>query len=165
MDKQIKKIRIVTIIFMVFLILSGLTAIPLEWELSLVNHWFEGGNSLLADWYHKTYNTILGVNSDYPVIIYGFDWLAFAHIVIATVFIGPIIDPIRSKWIYVFGMLACVMVFPFAFIMGEVRGIPIFWRLIDCSFGILGLIPLIYCYKKIQLLEKLKTNTHKLKTL
>jgi hypothetical protein len=33
------------------------------------------------------------------------------------------------------------------------RGIPLFHQLIDCSFGIIGFIPLYYCYKKIKSLE------------
>ncbi len=39
-------------------------------------------------------------------------------------------------------MIACVLVVPLALICGPLRGIPFFWRLIDCSFGILGFIPL-----------------------
>jgi hypothetical protein len=34
--------------------------------------------------------------------------------------------------------------------MGAVRGIPIGWRLIDCSFGILGIIPLWLCHREIK---------------
>lgn len=39
-------------------------------------------------------------------------------------------------------MIACVLVIPTALIFGEIRGIPLWWRLLDCSFGIFGLIPL-----------------------
>ena len=39
-------------------------------------------------------------------------------------------------------MIACGLVVPLALICGPLRGIPFFWRLIDCSFGILGIIPL-----------------------
>ncbi|HTE00618.1 MAG TPA: hypothetical protein VK668_15100, partial [Mucilaginibacter sp.] len=49
-----------------------------------------------------------------------------------------------------FGMIACVMIFPLAFIAGPVRGIPIYWRFIDCSFGIIGFIPLYYTRKYIK---------------
>jgi hypothetical protein len=31
--------------------------------------------------------------------------------------------------------------------MGEIRQIPIYWRLIDIMFGVLGAIPLLYCLK------------------
>jgi hypothetical protein len=40
------------------------------------------------------------------------------------------------------GMLACLLVVPMALTFGALRAIPWWWRLIDCSFGALGLIPL-----------------------
>jgi hypothetical protein len=86
---------------------------------------------------------------------YGYDWLAFAHIVIAIVFIGPYQDPVKNKWVVEFGMIACILIIPFAMIAGYFRGIPVWWRLIDCSFGILGMIPLVISYRKIHLLEEL----------
>jgi hypothetical protein len=31
--------------------------------------------------------------------------------------------------------------------MGPLRGIPFYWRLIDCSFGVAALLPLLLCRK------------------
>ena len=42
-------------------------------------------------------------------------------------------------------MLACAGVIILALVCGPIRGIPVFWTLIDCSFGIVGAIPLVYC--------------------
>jgi len=42
-------------------------------------------------------------------------------------------------------MMACLLVVPYAFVFGGLRGIPVYWRLIDCSFGIIGIVPLWYC--------------------
>ncbi len=81
--------------------------------------------------------------------------MAFAHIVIATAFIGPLRDPVRNKWIIDWAMLACIGVFPLAFIAGNVRGIPWFHIFIDCSFGVVGLIPLAIVRKWINQLERL----------
>jgi len=92
---------------------------------------------------HDTYR-------QYPFIAYGTDWLAFAHIVIAIVFWGPLRDPVKNIWVVEFGMIACGLVVPLALICGPLRGIPFFWRLIDCSFGILGFIPLWMARKDIQ---------------
>jgi hypothetical protein len=39
-------------------------------------------------------------------------------------------------------MLACIMVIPTALICGAVREIPLWWRALDSSFGIVGFIPL-----------------------
>jgi len=47
------------------------------------------------------------------------------------------------------------MIFPMALIAGHILGIPFFWQLIDCSFGMAGLIPLSYCYHEIEQLEEL----------
>ncbi len=81
----------------------------------------------------------------YPFLAYGTDWLAFGHFVIALAFIGPLRDPRRNSWVIDFGLLACVAVIPFAVVMGQLREIPLFWRLVDCSFGAIGMIPLLYC--------------------
>ncbi len=88
-------------------------------------------------------------------ISYGYDWLAFAHIVIAIAFLGPLQNPVRNIWIIEFGCIACVLIFPVAMIAGHVRDIPFFLRLIDCSFGVLGLIPLVICYRKTKVLENI----------
>jgi hypothetical protein len=48
-----------------------------------------------------------------------------------------------NKWIITFGLIACGGVIPLALIAGHVRGIPFPWRLIDCSFGVFGAIPLV----------------------
>jgi hypothetical protein len=43
------------------------------------------------------------------------------------------------------GLVACAGVIPLALICGPIRGIPFYWRLIDCSFGVFGALPLLYC--------------------
>ena len=78
----------------------------------------------------------------YSFLAYGTDWLAFAHIMIGIVFLGPLKDPVKNLWVVEFGMIACLLVIPLALVCGPIRGIPWFWRLVDCSFGVFGLIPL-----------------------
>jgi len=146
--------------FISALIISGLTAFALETELNwLLRIWPDWNSGVLYSWILKTYTAIRDTNRQYPFMAYGYDWLAFAHLVIAVAFIGPWRDPVRNSWIIEFGMIACVGVFPLAFIAGPVRGIPLYWRLIDCSFGVIGLIPLAIVYKKIRLLAVSKKYT------
>lgn len=157
-EKQMKGIRRWIVFFIIALVFSGVTAFALETELGwLLDHW-PGGGDLdgrgMRGWVGEVYGALRETNVRWPYLAYGYDWLAFAHLVIAVAFIGPLIDPVRNKWVVLFGMIACVMVFPLAFIAGAVRGIPIYWRLIDCSFGVVGLAPLGVCYYKIGLLEK-----------
>jgi hypothetical protein len=66
---------------------------------------------------------------------------------IALVFIGALRDPVRNRWLFDFGLIACVLVIPYALVLGGLRGIPVWWRLIDCSFGVFGFIPLWFCRK------------------
>jgi len=42
-------------------------------------------------------------------------------------------------------LLRRIKLFTWLFTFGAVRGIPFWWRLIDCSFGIFGIIPLFLC--------------------
>jgi hypothetical protein len=97
---------------------------------------------------------VVETNRSYPFMAYGTDWLAFAHLVIAIAFIGPLIDPIRNRWVLQFGTIACIGVIPLALIAGRIRGIPPYWRLIDCSFGIVGVIPLLICLHYIRQIER-----------
>ena len=152
------KIRRWIITFMVLLILSGITAFPLEWELKLLVEASTNSPVFIQDWLKKVYEAIRETNSKYPFMSYGTDWLAFAHLVIATAFIGPLRDAVKNIWVIQFGMISCVMVIPLALICGPIRQIPFYWQLIDCSFGVFGMIPLYVCYKQIQELEKLSIN-------
>ena len=143
-----KRVRIMLGLFVVALVLSGLTAFPIEWELGILNR-LAGPESpvaelwpTLSDWINRVHAGVAETYRQYPFIAYGTDWLAFAHIVIAVAFWGPLKDPVRNVWVIEFGMIACGLVLPLALICGPIRGIPLFWRLIDCSFGIVGIIPL-----------------------
>ncbi|HEY4063659.1 MAG TPA: hypothetical protein VGM30_17245 [Puia sp.] len=148
---QKKIVRRWIIFFIIALAVSGLTAFTLETELRwLLKVWPFHETGDLYNWVQKVYKALKNTNINYPFLAYGYDWLAFAHLIIALVFIGPLRDPVKNKWIIEAGMLACLLVFPLAFIAGAVRGIPIYWRLIDCSFGIIGLIPLTICYTLIR---------------
>ncbi len=150
-----RRIRNQLIFFIVALLLSGLTAFPIETELQLVSANFSQAPQQLKEWIHTVYLAVRNTNDHYPYLSYGTDWLAFAHIVIAVAFIGPLKDPVRNIWVIQFGMIACAMVFPLAFIAGGVRGIPFFWQLIDCSFGVVGFVVLYKCFRDILTLEKM----------
>ncbi|MET0391556.1 MAG: hypothetical protein ABW019_00390 [Chitinophagaceae bacterium] len=160
MNKEIKIIRRWLVFFMIALFLSGLTAIPVERELAFLAGCFSPDTDPGA-WIGRVYKGVADTNQRYPFIAYGYDWLAFAHFVLAVLFIGPLRDPVRNKWVISFGMIACVLVIPFALVAGYFRGIPIGWRLIDCSFGVAGLLPLAICYRRITALENMPLLTLK----
>jgi hypothetical protein len=139
---------------MVILALSGITAFPVYSELRwLLDTGYVPAHTLLGDWLQKVWLGVSDARGHYPFLFYGFDWLAFAHLVIALLFIGPLRDPVRNKWVIEWGMLACVAIIPLALIAGPLRSIPWYHILIDCSFGIIGLIPLGLVYHWIRQLE------------
>jgi hypothetical protein len=161
MDTEIvllRQIRIGLVSFMVGLVLSGVTAFPLETELQLLHDITSQSlpGSGLTQWITTVYEGVKNSNQKYPFISYGTDWLAFAHLMIAVAFVGPLRDPIKNIWVVEFGLIACICVFPLAFIAGTIRGIPIYWQLIDCSFGFFGGILLGWCYVKMLKLKKLQ---------
>jgi hypothetical protein len=137
--------------FFIFgLVVSGATAIPLEWELDTLTRWLgikPGDTSSLAVWLLRVGGALHETNAAHPFLAYGTDWLAFGHFVIALAFVWAWRDPVRNRWLFDFGLIACAGVVPWALIFGALRGIPFGWRLIDCSFGVLGAIPLWFCKK------------------
>ena len=156
------------VFFIVGLILSGITAFPLERETSVLNRFFAvaqsppaSGEPALHGWLRRVHEGIVRTNRDYPFMAYGTDWLAFAHLVIAVAFLGPLLNPVRNQWVLVFGVIACLGVLPLALIAGPVRGIPVYWRLIDCSFGIIGAIPLLICLRYVRQMERDDSSKHR----
>ena len=149
------QIRFRIVLIIAGLVFSGLTAFPIEMELQIANQWISEWrwDNLFSRWIQLAYQGIQKTNSEHPFIAYGSDWLGFAHLVIAIVFIGPLKDPIRNRWVVEFGIIACVLIFPFAFVAGHLREIPVFWRFVDCTFGIVGGAILFDCNHKIKLWE------------
>jgi hypothetical protein len=137
----LRKIRLLMGIFILGLFLSGVTAIPLPqetgWLANLVN----------VPWLIRVHAALAQIEIQYPFLFYGTDWLAFGHFVIAIAFIGAWREPVRNRWLFDFGLIACALVIPYALVFGGVRGIPLWWRLIDCSFGVIGFVPLWFCRK------------------
>lgn len=157
MKKKIKQIRVLLLFYMIALFVSGLTAMPAESELALLTRWFKPDTEIGA-WLDRIYVGIKNTNDQYPFLAYGYDWLAFAHYVLAILFIGPYRDPVRNKWVIQFGIIACILILPFAFVVGPVRHIPLLWTFIDCSFGVAGVIPLYICLRLVEQVEILKAN-------
>ncbi len=151
-----RRIKRLTWLFIIGLSLSGATAIPLQGELNLLMNIFgvNGESSEWAWWLLRVQAALLQTQALHPFLFYGTDWLAFGHFVIAIAFIGALRDPIRNRWLFDFGLIACVLVIPYALVFGSLRGIPFWWRSIDGSFGVFGFIPLWFCRKWTRELEQ-----------
>ena len=155
-----RRIRCLTWMFIIGLVVSGATAIPLQWELDRAAEFLGVADKSSADttsgpahWILRVREGLRDTYGHYPFFAYGTDWLAFGHFAIAIVFFGALRDPVRNKWLFTFGMIACALVVPYAFIFGGLRGIPPGWRLIDCSFGVFGIIPVWLCRRWVVEIE------------
>ena len=154
-----RQIRALVSCFIVGLVVSGLTAFPLLHELNLLVRMLgadtPGTDGALAAWVLRVRDALAATHRDYAFLGYGTDWLAFGHLVIALFFIGVWRDPVRNVFTLHVGLIACAGVIPLAMICGPIRGIPFYWRLIDCSFGVFGAIPLWWTLRLTRRLEAL----------
>ena len=105
----------------------------------------------------KAKQGLIETEAKYPFILYGLDWLAFAHIALAILFAGAITDPVRNKWIVQCGLIMCFGVAILAAVFVPIRGLPKIWFLFDVFFAIAA-IPLVVALLDIKFLEK----THKI---
>lgn len=156
-----RRVRAWLWVFIIGLVISGVTAFPLVLEVDILarligasgppESYPDGG---VRWWIALVRAALHATDAQYPLLFYGTDWLAFGHLVIALFFVGPLRDPVRNVFVLRAGVAACVLVWPLALICGPLRGIPFWWQLIDCSFGVFGLIPLLLCLRDIRRLEK-----------
>lgn len=161
LSDHIRRIRFWLAVFIGGLVLSGITAFPLQTELGWMVSLLRSNSARpvaesvrLLPWMEGVNQGLMVTNTHYPFMAYGTDWLAFAHLVIAVAFIGPFLDPVRNKWVITFGLIACAGVIPLALVAGHFRGIPVPWRLVDCSFGVFGSVPLLLCKRSIRAIER-----------
>jgi len=162
----LRRIRILIALFTASLVLSGLTAFALETEVRWLARVLGAGDSgapsdagEFVRWITTVRDGLIEASERSPFLAYGTDWLAFGHLAIAVAFLGPIRDPVRNIWVITVGMIACVGVIPTALIAGAVREIPLYWRLMDCSFGVIGFIPLWFASRDTRELERLTTSS------
>src|SRR5438105_3401163 len=103
-DKTLLQRRIcyLLVFFMCALAVSGLTAIPLQWELRVLMPLMEQAARwglrfpAFSQWVVRINDAVQNGYGQYPFLAYGTDWLAFGHIAIALAFIGPLRDPIKN---------------------------------------------------------------------
>lgn len=151
---DLKHYRFVMGLFIIGLVMSGITAFPLQHELHALSAMLGIDPAAryedLGGLRHWIAFVRMGLDETYvrfPFIGYGTDWLAFGHLVISLFFIEPWRRPGTCRGNLIVGMVACVAIIPLALICGGLRGIPFYWRLIDCSFGVAGIVPLIFCWR------------------
>ena len=158
--RLLRRIRWLVGLFIAGLVISGVTAIPIESEVTWLakvtgaHRLVDAPGSTPAPawevWLCRVEGALREANGKHPFIGYGGDWLAFGHFMIALVFVGAWRDPVRNRWLFDFGLMACALVIPYALVFGGLRGIPLWWRLVDCSFGVLGAVPLWLARREVR---------------
>lgn len=152
-ELPLRRLRIRLALFIMALFVSGLTVWPVAAELRFARQ-LVPSDGAIGQWLAivaKAYDT---VDAGHGFLFYGYDWLAFAHLVLAALFIGPWRNPLRNRWVIEFGLGACVAIFPLAFIAGPLRGIPLWWCFVDSSFGVFGFALLWPCYRAVRDYER-----------
>jgi hypothetical protein len=154
MQGTLSRVRAWTWFFIVGLVGSGATALPIPTAIdagaALLGDDFRAGGRLpeaFSVWLRTVHDGVRLASERAPFLFYGTDWLAFGHFAIALVFVGALRDPVRNRWLYQFGMIACAAVPLWALLFGQIRGIPIWWRIVDAAFGILGFVPMWLCHR------------------
>ena len=104
----------------------------------------------LASWVSRVREAIDATYTIYPFMAYGTDWLAFGHMAIAIVFLGSVRDPGKNSWVIDAGIILCIVLVPYALLLGPIRGIPPFWTAVDCAFGVFGILPLLVARRWIK---------------
>lgn len=144
-----RRIRMLLLLTICGLIASGLSAFPLQWELNFVLQYRTQLPIYLTDWFDKVNQAITETAEKYPLVLYGYDWLGFAHILIAIAFVGPLLDPVKNQWVVIWGMIASALTVLMAFIAEPFREIPFFWSLIDAIIGAGAFVVLWICNRLI----------------
>jgi hypothetical protein len=159
----LRQIRLAILIVIFGLVVSGVTAFPLLHELNFISKLLAGsatdpaGHSGFVHWILQVRQALEETYQRYPFIAYGTDWLAFAHLMIAVFFVLPWLDPVRYSGVLWVGIVCSLMIFPLAFLCGPIRGIPLWWSVIDSSFGVFCLPPLWFALRKIRLISPEKS--------
>jgi len=159
-NKTLKQIRFWLILFFLGILFGLHTVVFAEVETAFFAKHLGRGAAMettlpvVSDWIEQLHVSVSETYEKHPAIAYCMDWLSYACIVFAIFIIGAIKDPVRNIWIIQVYMIACVLAFLLPFIVGPMRQIPVFWRFLDCSFGLIGFIILWIAY---QLTKKLQT--------
>lgn len=145
--KSLTQIRILLFFFFIGLIFSGLTAFPIYSE----SEWLYSHKQYFPLFSHAWIDQVYtAIHSADPILLYGTDWLGFAHIIIALFFIPVYFEPKRYIANVYIACIACVATIPILLVCGSIRGIPWFHQIIDAMFGCIALLPLSILIKKIK---------------
>ncbi len=150
-----RKIRTAVVFIIIGLLLNGISAIPLQAELKILLSNPDALPPFLRNWWTYVNSGINDTAKNYPFMRYGFDWLAFAHLMIAIAFIGPLKDPVKNQWVVQWGIITAAFSLVMALCWERLRDIPFWWSLVDAFIAVVALIILLLCNGWIKQLKKI----------
>ncbi len=153
-----RRIKIAIVITIIGLLLNGISAVPLRTELNILLSNPDSLPKFLRDWWQYVDQGLNETSDKYNFMRYGFDWLAFAHLLIAIAFIGPLRDPIKNQWVVQWGMIASGLSVVVALVWERMRAVPFWWSLIDAGIALIAYLILWQCNKWINQLKTSKAN-------
>jgi hypothetical protein len=134
------------------LFISGVTIWPAVSQLEFIVRTIWGDAPATGEIHAFTLKVIDGLKhleDDYAFLLYGYDWLAFAHIALAILFAGAARDPVRNKWVIQCGLIMCCLIPILAGICIPLRGIPFWWFFIDFAFAPAAALPLTIALRDV----------------
>lgn len=149
-----RKIKVAILITIIGLLVNGISAIPLQREMNLLLSHPDKLPDFMRDWWMYVSKGVNETNNKYPFMRYGFDWLAFAHLLIAIAFLGPLKDPVKNEWVVRWGMIASALSVLMALGWENIRDIPFWWSILDALLSVVAFIILWLCNKWINELKK-----------
>ena len=157
----LRRIRLCLGLVMAGLVLSGLLAFTpvreTRWLLTLLAQSANFGvGTPLFVWILRVHQALVATAQTAPFLAYSTDGFALAHLLLAVAFLGPVRQPVRNQWVITVGLICCIGAVLLAFVAGPIRGVPVFWRVIESSFAILCALPLLLCRHYVLLLEHLE---------
>ena len=154
-----KKIKVAIVLTIIGLLFNGISAVPLRTELSILLSKPNALPKFLADWWTYVNQGVNETSDNYNFMRYGFDWLAFAHMLIAIAFFGPLKDPIKNEWVIKWGMIASGLSVLMALGWERLRAIPMWWSFIDAGIALVAFLILWLCSRWVQELKAVKSSS------
>lgn len=155
--RELKRAKWLVGLVGVGLFVSGMTIWPALWELRTFVDLVWGPGPAGGDVHGLMLQAIEGLESleaERPLLLYGYDWLAFAHIMLAVLFLGAMRDLVRNVWVVQFGLIACAAVPILAGVCIPLRGIPFGWFWVDFAFAPAAAAPLWVALRDIRRVGK-----------
>ena len=152
---SLKRVRILLGVVAFGLAISGVTIWPWELELTLAISLLEqlSAPSALGELLAAILADMQDLRDRQSFVLYIADWLAYAHLVLAALFVMAMRDPVRNILVVRFGLLCCATVPILAVSCIPLRGIPLFWIAVDSSFA-LAALPLWVALRDLRALER-----------